>query len=112
MPRRRASAASSTDWPGLRAPASSSAWRPGSKRVSTSSWPGSRRSKEIIMADDRNDAAGYLGWFFLGGLIGAASALLLAPKTGREMRDQLRDQVLEHGGEFARRAQAVASDAQ
>jgi len=64
------------------------------------------------MADDRNDAAGYLGWFFLGGLIGAASALLLAPKTGREMRDQLRDQVLEHGGEFARRAQAVASDAQ
>ena len=55
------------------------------------------------MADDRNDAAGYLGWFFLGGLIGAASALLLAPKTGREMRDQLRDQLLEHGGEFARR---------
>jgi gas vesicle protein len=64
------------------------------------------------MADDRNDAAGYLGWFFLGGLIGAASALLLAPKTGREMRDQLRDQLLEHGGEFARRAQAVANDAQ
>lgn len=64
------------------------------------------------MADDRNDAAGYLGWFFLGGLIGAASALLLAPKTGREMRDQLRDQLVEHGGEFARRAQAMASDAQ
>ena len=64
------------------------------------------------MADDRNDAAGYLGWFFLGGLIGAASALLLAPKTGREMRDQLRDQFIEHGGEFARRAQAMATDAQ
>ena len=60
------------------------------------------------MADDRNDAAGYLGWFFLGGLIGAASALLLAPKTGREMRDQL----LEHGNEFARRAQAMATEAQ
>jgi gas vesicle protein len=60
------------------------------------------------MADDRNDAAGYLGWFFLGGLIGAASALLLAPKTGREMRDQL----LEHSNEFARRAQAMATDAQ
>ena len=60
------------------------------------------------MADDRNDAAGYLGWFFLGGLIGAASALLLAPKTGREIRDQL----IERGNEFARRAQAAATDAQ
>jgi gas vesicle protein len=60
------------------------------------------------MADDRNDAAGYLGWFFLGGLIGAASALLLAPKTGREVRDQL----MERGGEFARRAQEMATDAQ
>ena len=60
------------------------------------------------MADDRNDAAGYLGWFFLGGLIGAASALLLAPKAGREIRDQL----MERGGEFARRAQEMATDAQ
>ena len=56
------------------------------------------------MADDRNDAAGYLGWFFLGGIIGAASALLLSPKTGREIRDQL----IERGGEFARRAQEMA----
>ncbi len=56
------------------------------------------------MADDRNDAAGYLGWFFLGGIIGAASALLLSPKTGREIRDQL----IERGGELARRAQEMA----
>src|SRR3989442_13224781 len=60
------------------------------------------------MANDRNDAAGYLGWFFLGGIIGAASALLLAPKTGREIRDQL----IERGGEFAKRAQELANDAQ
>jgi len=60
------------------------------------------------MADDRNDSGGYLGWFLLGGLIGAASALLLAPKTGREIRDQL----LERGNDFARRAQEVANDAQ
>jgi len=60
------------------------------------------------MADDRNDAAGYLGWFFFGGLIGAAAALLLAPKTGREIRDPL----FEQGNEFARRAQAMATDAQ
>ncbi|HEX3177150.1 MAG TPA: YtxH domain-containing protein [Methylomirabilota bacterium] len=60
------------------------------------------------MADDRNDTGGYLGWFLLGGLIGAASALLLAPKTGREIRDQL----LERGNEFARRAQEMANDVQ
>jgi len=60
------------------------------------------------MANDRNDSAGYLGWFLLGGIIGAASALMLAPKAGREIRDQL----LERGGEFARRAQAIANDAQ
>lgn len=60
------------------------------------------------MANDRNDAAGYLGWFFLGGIIGAATALLLAPKTGRETRDLL----LERSGELARRAQEMATDAQ
>jgi gas vesicle protein len=60
------------------------------------------------MADDRNDAAGYLGWFFLGGIIGAASALMLTTKSGREIRDQL----MERGGEFARRAQEMATDAQ
>jgi gas vesicle protein len=60
------------------------------------------------MANDRNDAAGYLGWFFLGGMIGAAAALLIAPKTGREARDIL----LERGGEVAKRAQAFANEAQ
>jgi gas vesicle protein len=60
------------------------------------------------MADNRSDAAGYLGWFFLGGVVGAAAALLLAPKTGRETRDLL----LERGNEVARRAQAMANDAQ
>ena len=60
------------------------------------------------MADNRSDAAGYLGWFFLGGVVGAAAALLLAPKTGRETRDLL----LERGNEVARQAQAMANDAQ
>ena len=45
------------------------------------------------MADDRNDAAGYLGWFFLGGVVGAATALLLAPRTGRETRELLADRI-------------------
>src|SRR5689334_128746 len=60
------------------------------------------------MASGRNDAAGYLGWFFLGGLIGAAAALLLTPRTGQQTRDLL----VEQGGEFARRAQEMANDAQ
>jgi gas vesicle protein len=60
------------------------------------------------MATERNDAAGYLGWFFLGGLIGAAAALLLTPRTGQQTRDML----VEQGGEFARRAQEMATDAQ
>ena len=60
------------------------------------------------MATDRNDTAGYLGWFFLGGVIGAAAALLLTPRTGRETREIL----VERGGEFARRAQEAATEAQ
>ncbi|HEY2992407.1 MAG TPA: YtxH domain-containing protein [Methylomirabilota bacterium] len=58
------------------------------------------------MASERNDAGGYLGWFFLGGLVGAAAALLLAPKTGRETRELL------SSGDLARRAQAIATEAQ
>lgn len=60
------------------------------------------------MANDRNDAAGYLGWFFLGGVIGAAAALLVAPKTGRETREIL----AERSNDVAKRAQAMANDAQ
>jgi len=60
------------------------------------------------MANDRSDAAGYLGWFFLGGVLGAAAALLITPKTGRETREIL----AERGNEVAKRAQAMATDAQ
>ena len=60
------------------------------------------------MANERNDAAGYLGWFFLGGVIGAAAALLMAPKTGRETREIL----AERSNDVAKRAQAMANDAQ
>jgi gas vesicle protein len=60
------------------------------------------------MASERNDAAGYLGWFFLGGILGAAAAFLIAPRTGRQTRDLL----LERSNEVAKRAQAIANDAQ
>lgn len=61
------------------------------------------------MADDRGgmDAAGYLGWFFLGAVAGAATALLLAPKTGRETRELL----AEHSGDVLSRAKATAGEA-
>jgi gas vesicle protein len=60
------------------------------------------------MANDRNDPASYLGWFFLGGVIGAAAALLLAPKAGRETREL----IAERGGDVARKAQEIANEAQ
>lgn len=61
------------------------------------------------MAEERSgDAAGYLGWFFLGALVGAAAAFLLTPKTGEEARELIR----EKGGELAKRAQEYARDAQ
>ncbi len=60
------------------------------------------------MAEERGDAAGYLGWFFLGTLVGVGVALLLTPRTGRETRDLLK----EKGEEFARRAGEFTSEAQ
>ena len=41
-------------------------------------------------------------------MLGAAAALLIAPKTGRETRELL----AERGNEVAKRAQAMATDAQ
>lgn len=55
------------------------------------------------MADERGFSPGAVGLAFLSGaLIGAAAALLLAPKTGRETRDQLRG--------YARRAEDGVRD--
>jgi gas vesicle protein len=60
------------------------------------------------MVDDRNsDAAGYIGWFFLGAVAGAAAALLMAPKSGRETRDLL----AEHGEEVLNKARGAAGEA-
>lgn len=60
------------------------------------------------MADDRGtDAAGYLGWFFLGAVAGAVAALLMAPRTGAETRDLL----TERGEEAWKKAQQAAGEA-
>src|SRR4030095_12971062 len=65
--------------------------------------------KEQIMSEERGiDAAGYLGWFFLGAIAGAAAAVLLTPHTAREAREVL----AEHRGDLFKRAQDAAGQAQ
>jgi gas vesicle protein len=50
------------------------------------------------MADDRGCSLGAVGLAFVGGgLVGAVMALLLAPQSGRESREQVRG--------YARRAE-------
>lgn len=60
------------------------------------------------MSDQKGDAAGYLGWFFLGAAVGAAAAVLLTPKTGEQTRELL----AERGGEITKKAQELAAEAQ
>ena len=85
------------------------------------------------MADDRGCSLGAVGLAFVtGGLAGAAVALLLAPQSGRESREQLRgyarraegdvhelankatqvlDQAVDKGREFVQEKKAVVAEA-
>ncbi|TKS64597.1 MAG: hypothetical protein EWM73_00324 [Nitrospira sp.] len=85
------------------------------------------------MADDRGCSLGAVGLAFVtGGLAGAAVALLLAPQSGRESREQVRgygrraeehvheladtatqvlDQAVDKGREFIKDKQAVLTEA-
>jgi gas vesicle protein len=74
------------------------------------------------MSEDRRDdlgCLGALGLLTIGAMIGAAAALLLAPRTGEETRELLREKgsdlarrAQEQGSDLARRAQAVMGEAQ
>jgi gas vesicle protein len=73
------------------------------------------------MSEDRDDLnfLGALGLLAVGALIGASVALLLAPKTGEETRELLREkstdwarQARDRGAELAKRAQETMTDAQ
>ena len=85
------------------------------------------------MADDRGCSLGAVGLAFVtGGLAGAAVALLLAPQSGRESREQLRgyarraeepvheladtaaqalDQAVDKSREFIKDKQAIVTEA-
>lgn len=61
------------------------------------------------MANDRGGGtSGALGWFLFGATLGGLTALLLTPRTGEENRELIG----ERGGELARRAQQLATEAQ
>jgi len=47
------------------------------------------------MSDDRNAPSGVILSFLLGGLTGAALAILFAPRSGRETRDMLGEKFRE-----------------
>lgn len=47
------------------------------------------------MSDNDTDFGAYLAGFLIGGLVGAAAALLLAPQSGEETRTILRDKSIE-----------------
>jgi len=70
------------------------------------------------MADKNDDFGSFVSGFMIGGLIGAAVALLLAPQSGEEtrlmIRDksiELKDQVESTAGDARVRAEELAKDA-
>lgn len=68
--------------------------------------------------DSRNDFGAFMSGFVIGGLVGAAVALLMAPQSGEETRTQirdkgieLRDQVEATTDEARKRAESLAQEA-
>lgn len=47
------------------------------------------------MADNDGDVGAFLSGFIIGGLVGAAAALVLAPQSGHETRAQMREKGIE-----------------
>jgi gas vesicle protein len=70
------------------------------------------------MSDQNGDFGAFLSGFILGGLVGAAIALLITPQSGEETRVMIRDRSIElkdkavEAAEEARmRAEAAAEEA-
>jgi gas vesicle protein len=70
------------------------------------------------MSEESTDFGAFLVGFILGGLVGAATALLLAPQSGEETRTvireksiELRDRAVESAEEARHRAEHALEDA-
>ena len=66
------------------------------------------------MGDSSSDFSAFLAGFVIGGLVGAATALLLAPQSGEETRTVIRDKSIElkdKAGETTAEARARAEAA-
>lgn len=53
------------------------------------------------MSDNSNDLGAFLAGFVIGGLVGAATAIILAPQSGQETRSQIANksnELLQSGG--------------
>ena len=63
--------------------------------------------------DENKSAKGAFLGFIVGGILGAAIALLYAPKSGRELRNDIRakkDELLDDTSEYLQIAKTKASD--
>ncbi len=56
------------------------------------------------------DSSGNFGWFLFGAALGAAVAFLTTPRSGRETRDLLSEQVAKRAQEWAGEAQSHAGE--
>ncbi len=70
------------------------------------------------MSDNDSDLGAFMAGFVIGGLVGAATALILAPQSGMETRSQLiarGDELRKTGeqqlGEYRERAETMISEA-
>ena len=67
------------------------------------------------MSDNGGSETGsFLAGFIIGGLVGAAAALILAPQSGEQTRSQIRERGIElrdRAGEMAEDARKRAEDA-
>jgi gas vesicle protein len=70
------------------------------------------------MSDNESDFGAFLAGFVIGGLVGAAVALMIAPQSGEETRTlihdrsiELKDKALEKAEEARVKAEAAAAEA-
>ncbi len=65
------------------------------------------------MSENNNDLGAFLAGFVIGGLIGAATALVLAPQSGQETRTQIAtksDELRQAGGQQVQHYREAASN--